>query len=320
MKALFHCLSPAGPQARLSILIFHRVHAMADPLFPDEPDAAHFSEICGWIRSWFRVLPLDQAVAALKAGILPARALAITFDDGYADNHDVALPILQRHGLPATFFVATGFIGNGCMWNDTVIAAVRTCNQDVVRLDALGGEPAPAKTAVERRALIERLLRALKHLAPAERAIAVERVAQQCALPQRPRPRPMMDASQVRALYRAGMQVGAHTVSHPILSVLDDAEARAEIIGSKHALESLLDAPVTLFAYPNGRPHQDYDARSVRLTREGGYTAAVSTAWGSARTGQADPYQLPRFTPWDPSRWRWATRLAQNLRRQEQRV
>jgi peptidoglycan/xylan/chitin deacetylase (PgdA/CDA1 family) len=318
MKAVFECLSPPGAQARLSILIFHRVHAVADPLFPDEPDAIRFDEVCGWIKSWFRVVPLEQAVAALETGTLPARALAITFDDGYADNHDVALPILQRHGLPATVFVASGFVGDGCMWNDTVIAAVRGCERDVFTLDALGGEPVTAVTPTQRRALIERLLGALKHLAPAERTAAVQHLARQCGLSRQPRP--MMSADQVRALHRAGVRVGAHTVTHPILSVLDDAGARAEIAGSRQALESLLDAPVTLFAYPNGRPHQDYDARSVQFAREAGFTAAVSTAWGAARTGRADRFQLPRFTPWDRSRWRFAARLAQNLRLQERRV
>ncbi len=318
MKALFQLLSPAGPRASLSILILHRVHAAADPLFPDEPDATRFDQICGWLKSWVDVMPLDRAVAALRAGTLPPRAFAITFDDGYADNHDVALPVLQRHGLPATFFVATGFLGDGCMWNDVVIAAVRDCRQDVVCLDALEGASMPLRNAAERRALVDRLLRALKHLPLDERAAAVQQVARQCGLT-RP-PRPMMQPAQVLALHRAGMQVGAHTVSHPILSLLDDDTARAEIGGSKRTLESLLDAPVSLFAYPNGRPVDDYDGRSVQFVREAGFDAAVSTAWGAARTGHADMFQLPRFTPWDRSRWRYAMRLAQNMNRIEQRV
>src|ERR1035437_9290941 len=96
LKPLFHVLSPARSKARLSVLIFHRVSLDPDPLFPDEMYAARFNEVCGWLGSWFNVLPLDQAVAHLNTGTLPARAACITFDDGYADNFHVAMPILQR--------------------------------------------------------------------------------------------------------------------------------------------------------------------------------------------------------------------------------
>ncbi|WP_163360867.1 polysaccharide deacetylase family protein, partial [Escherichia coli] len=81
--------------------------------------------ILGWLRSWFNVLPLDEAAQRLKDGSLPARAAALSFDDGYADNHDIALPLLQKHGLPCSFFIATGFLDGGRMWNDTLIESIR---------------------------------------------------------------------------------------------------------------------------------------------------------------------------------------------------
>ena len=118
-------LSPAGPKARLSILIFHRVHQQRDPLFPGEVDATDFDNICAWARSMFNVLPLDEAVTRHASHSLPERALSITFDDGYADNHDVAMPILRKHGITATFFIASGFLNGGRMWNDTAIEAMR---------------------------------------------------------------------------------------------------------------------------------------------------------------------------------------------------
>jgi len=125
MKTLLALMSPAGARGRLSILIFHRVVPQRDPLFPAEVTRADFDAICGWLRAWCNVLALDQAVQALAQGTLPTRAVALTFDDGYADNHDHALPVLQRHGLTATFFVASGFLNGGRMWNDSVIEAVR---------------------------------------------------------------------------------------------------------------------------------------------------------------------------------------------------
>ena len=138
-RQLLWLMSPAGRRARLSVLIFHRVLPQIDPLFPEEVDAQRFEQICGWLRSWFNVLPLDEAVLRLTDGALPERALAITFDDGYADNHNVALPILQRHGLVATFFIATGFLDGGRMWNDSVIESVRRTAQQEFDLRDLDG-------------------------------------------------------------------------------------------------------------------------------------------------------------------------------------
>lgn len=104
VKTLARVLAPGGPRGRLSILIFHRVLAHPDSVMRCDPDAAQFELIIGWLKQWFNVLPLDEAVARLNAHSLPPRAAAITFDDGYADNYAVAMPILQRHGLSATFF------------------------------------------------------------------------------------------------------------------------------------------------------------------------------------------------------------------------
>src|SRR5688500_10667438 len=106
---------------KLSILIYHRVHAEVDPIFPAEVDAKQFGLQLNWIKSLFNVLPLDEAIEALEQNRLPARTAAITFDDGYADNTEVALPILKKHNLSATFFICTGYLDGGRMWNDTII-------------------------------------------------------------------------------------------------------------------------------------------------------------------------------------------------------
>jgi peptidoglycan/xylan/chitin deacetylase (PgdA/CDA1 family) len=108
------------------------------------------------------------------------------------------------------------------------------------------------------------------------------------------------------------MQVGAHTCTHPILARCADEQALAEIGDSKRALESLLQAPVPPFAYPNGKPGDDYDARHVRMARAAGFAAAVSTAPGAA-SHASDLFQLPRFSPWDRTALRYGARLVGNL-------
>lgn len=315
LRPLFTLRSPAGSRGRLSILIFHRVLARADPLFPEEVDARRFDAICGWLRSWFNVLPLDRAVALLSDGRLPARAAAITFDDGYADNHELALPILQRHGLHATFFIATGFLDGGRMFNDSVIDAIRlTALQDLDLRDLDLGFEAPLSLAGEacRRVAIERILPKVKYLPLPRRQATVDALVRRCGA-SLPRDL-MMSRAQVRALHRAGMGIGGHTRSHPILARLDEESQRAEILGGKRDLEAILDAPVSLFAYPNGKPVEDYSAVSVRVVRSAGFSAAVSTAWGAASAAM-DRFQLPRFTPWDRDRYRFAFRLLGNLAR-----
>lgn len=309
-KALFAGLSPSGRRARLPILIFHRVIPNRDELFPGEVTAVEFDRICGWLKSWFNVQPLGPAARSLRAGTLGARSLAITFDDGYADNFDVALPILRHHGLTATFFVSTGFLDGGRMWNDTVIGAVRGCKAEA--LDLHGTEAAalgllPMRTVQERRAALHRIIQATKYLPQMERDAWVRAVAEASGadLPNDL----MMRTDQVRGLHDAGMTVGAHTVSHPILRRLDGNDAEREIQHGRQTLQKICGCPIELFAYPNGRPGEDYGPETVELVRRLGFEAAVTTAWGAA-TGGSDPHQLPRFTPWDRERTRFALRIA----------
>jgi peptidoglycan/xylan/chitin deacetylase (PgdA/CDA1 family) len=315
ISTLARRLSPAGPNARLSVLILHRVLPEPDPLFPGEVDARFFDAMCGWVARWFNVLPLDQAVRDLTLGRLSARALAITFDDGYADNHDVALPILQRHRLNATFFVATGFLDGGRMWNDTIIESVRRTRLKALDIQGICDErpgPLPLATPVEKRTAIDALLRDLKYRPAVERESLVQAIADRtgAALPDDL----MMTSRQICRLREAGMVIGAHTVSHPILARLDSGSARRELAESKQALERLLAERVGLFAYPNGKPNQDYALEHTVMARDAGFDAAVSTGWGAACQG-TDLFQLPRFTPWDRSRWRFGARLISNLLR-----
>lgn len=313
-RAAFFTLSPPGPGGRLSTLIFHRVLPEPDAVFPDEMHAAQFDTVCGWIARWFKVMPLEEAVQRLARRSLPARALCITFDDGYADNHDVAMPILQRHGLCATLFVATGYLDGGTMWNDTIAESVRRAIGPAIDLSqtpfaALGRLDVGSPDA-RRRAILQ-LLPAAKYLPPQQRQAAAQAVADAAGVV--PPKDLMMSTGQVRAWRQGGMQVGAHTVSHPILARATDDEVRHEMNTSRQVLRDLLREPVNLFAYPNGRPGDDYVDRTAALAREAGFAAAMSTAPGVARHG-SDPYRLPRFSPWDQTRARYAGRLAMNYR------
>ena len=309
LAAAMSVASPAGDRARLSVLIFHRVLRSFDPMLPDEPDAPRFDQILGWMRSWFNVLPLDEAVMRLANGTLPGRSASITFDDGYADNHDVALPILQRHGVRATFFVATDYVDGGCMWNDRIIAAVQRCSRSTLDLDALGLGTHAIGSAEERIAAIATIIGNVKYRPVAEREAISDRILE-LAKVDRPR-NLMLSTDQIRALATAGMQIGAHTASHPILARLNPTESRREIHASKATLEETLQRPVRLFAYPNGKPGIDYRAEDVTAARELGFVGAVSTSPGTA-VSSTDIMQIPRFTPWDRPKIAFGLRLLAN--------
>jgi peptidoglycan/xylan/chitin deacetylase (PgdA/CDA1 family) len=151
----------------------------------------------------------------------------------------------------------------------------------------------------------------IKYRPVAERLAATQRVA--TAAKVNPPSNLMMTSTQVQAMRQAGMQIGAHTLSHPILSRLSDEQARAEIKGSKDFLEHLLGERVGLFAYPNGKPGEDYLPANVDMVRSLDFDAAVSTQWGASRAGD-DPFQIKRFTPWDHSKLRFGVRMLANLR------
>lgn len=306
-------LSPGGRGAKLSILIYHRVAPETDKLFPLEATAESFDAQLVALKAVFNVLPLSEAVARLQSGSLPPRAACITFDDGYADNFTVALPILQRHGLCATFFIATAYLNGGRMFNDTVIHAIRNSRDSRIDLTKLGLGEHDISTAEAKRQAIDAILRKIKYLPLGQREETAEKLA--CLASDAPLPNNlMMDSKQVKALGQAGMEIGGHTARHPILAKLDKAAARREIAEGKEYLESLIGGKVRLFAYPNGNPGVDYLPEQVDIVRRLGFDAAVSTRWGVAKEN-SDIFQLPRFTPYSSNILRFIPLLLQNLRR-----
>lgn len=296
----------APSRGRLLVLIYHRVHDATDPLFPREPTRGSFQWQMELLARHLQPLPLTEAVQRLAEGRLPPRAVAVTFDDGYADNESVAAPILSALGVPATFFVTTSFLDGGRMWNDTVIEAVRRAPAGRHGLAEAAIEPVEVGDAASRRRLVDRIIGAIKHRPPAERQRLVDAFA--AAVGAELPSDLMMRSTQVQSLARAGFEIGGHTVTHPILLKLEPGQAQREIRDGKAQLEALLGRPLRLFAYPNGRPGEDYGAEHVAMARDAGFEAAVSTRRGVC-TGASDRYQLPRFTPWDQTPARFLARM-----------
>lgn len=308
--ALKNLLSLGGLNDRLSILIYHRVLAQPGLQSPGEEDTKKFDQQISWLTACFRIIPLREAVQKLRQGKLPPRTACITFDDGYADNAKIALPILQKYGISATFFVSTGFLDGGRMWNDTVIELVRQAPGPMINLSKIGLGQFEISTFPQREQAINILLNKLKYLPLKSRQLKVEEM---CDLIPATLPNDlMMTSGQVKMLHDAGMEIGGHTVNHPILARTDNVMAHAEIANGKEVLESIIRSPVRTFAYPNGKPGQDYLSDHVRMVRDLGFEAAVTTSQGAARNS-SDLYQLPRFSPWDREKVRFTLRMARNM-------
>jgi peptidoglycan/xylan/chitin deacetylase (PgdA/CDA1 family) len=281
-----------GGGAVLPILMYHRVMPQPDAMQPAVPTAAMLDAQFKALAEVFHVLPLEEAAERLYEGSLPPRSAVITFDDGYRDNHSIALPLLKRHGITATVFVASGFLDGGRMFNDTVTESVRRLPTGEVDLAWLGMGRSRVSDAPSRLALATQLASRIKYLEPEQRNQACDRLAW---MADGPLPGDlMMTCEQVRDLARQGVSIGGHTVNHPILTKVSNEEALKEIRDNHAALTSLLGSPPACFAYPNGKPTLDYGLVHADAVREIGYVAAVSTAVGVA-TLEANRFQMPRF-------------------------
>lgn len=306
IRAAGSMFTPFQDADRLCVLNYHRILAQPDPLFDDEPTVETFRWQMRLLARYFNVLTLPEAIARLGAGRLPPRAVCITFDDGYRSTHDLALPVLNEFGLPATVFVSTAYLDSGTMWNETIADAVRRLPDGAVDLSAAGLGVRELRTGTNRRDLLNELTAHAKYLPPPERLALTERLMAMVGGGRGDGL--MLTPEMIRTMAAQRFEIGAHTVSHPILTSLTDEAARHEIEQGKRDLEAITGTPVRYFAYPNGKVGKDFDERHKEMVRAAGFTAAFSTEVGAAVRGR-DLFQLPRSRPWDTKPFLFGLRL-----------
>jgi len=254
------------------------------------------------------VLPVEELALRLRQGRAPRNALALTFDDGYRDNLTHVAPILKRLGLPATIFLVTGYIGTpNALWFDRVAMAFK--NATARRVAVGHGRMLPLGTVRERLLALDAALAHLKLVPDEDRLPAVDHLisALHPGAPERPK-RLMLSWDEVGALRGLGFSIGAHTVTHPILSRLAPARAWEEIQGSKAAIEKTLGEPVSAFAYPNGGVG-DYNDTVKELVRAAGFSCAVTTRRG-LNDRDTPALELRRGGPWELHLPTYALKLA----------
>jgi peptidoglycan/xylan/chitin deacetylase (PgdA/CDA1 family) len=308
VQAVPRLVSARGKQ-RLSILIYHRVHPEPDYMRPSDPTVEQFDWQMKLLRQHFQPMALTDALRHLDSGTLPERAVCVTFDDGYADNATLALPVLQKWKVPATVFVSSDYLDGGIMWNDRVIEMLKQRKSSDIDAGCVGLGKLSLTTLELRKEAAKSILSAIKHWDPAERESAVSALT----APALSTPASlMMTSEQLRLLRSAGIEIGGHTASHPILCSLGPDAAEREIVGGKESLEEILDKPVSLFAYPNGRAGVDFTHEHAELVRKAGFVAAVTTHKGVS-DATTNRWQMPRYTPWERTPGKFLLKLLLNL-------
>jgi len=268
------------------ILVYHRVACLdRDPqLLAVTPE--RFAEHLEILRRKANVIPLKELVQR-RDSRLPPRSVAITFDDGYADNLLFAKPLLERHELPATVFVTSGFVGvdREFWWDelDRILLNHRDAGWDV---KSGVDEPRHAEYrslhATLRSSTEQQRMQALHDLQVRTNSGSSARATHRALTP-----------DQLRKLAEGGLvDVGAHTVTHPVLASLPPAIQQEEIDTSKKKLEEWLGQPVHSFAYPYGG-QRDYDRHSVEAVRISGFSLACSNFPGIVWPN-TNRWELPR--------------------------
>ena len=251
------------------ILGYHRVAEVHSDPYQLCVTPRHFAEQLEVLRRYSRLISLQEVIQGLEQGSLPEKAVALTFDDGYADLLYNAKALLERYQVPATIFVTTGYLGDKFWW------------------DELAGDGHSSTVIPTRYEL-------LLPLAAEERRMLMTQSLPQAEIADKPQLLRALTVEEVVALARGELfEIGAHTVTHPSLSDLPEVDQRYEIQQSKSYLEDMLGRQVTSFSYPNGSS----SVSTRTIVQASGYRCACTSINDVVRSG-SDPFNLPRF--WIP--------------------
>ncbi len=235
------------------------------------------------------VVPLEDLVHRLGQGKKPyRRAVALTFDDGYRDNYTRAFPLLCRYGVPATFYLTTGCIGNRkILWTARLRYLLIASPAEGLWLEKPWGLFLDLSSTAAREKTFATLIAYMKNIPTDQRqdllALMEERLG--ASNPPLPLRGMMMSWREVREMCRRGMSFGAHTVTHPNLPNASPVEAEREIRESKEELEGKLGERVDHFAYPNGRGSAHLTEEVKEQVRRAGFFSAVTSLPGCVCQG-----------------------------------
>lgn len=289
---------------RILILAYHGVTKKKYEIFPwPQIHVNIFERQIKYISQRYNVISLIHAAECIMSKVdLPRKPAVITFDDGYRNNYTVALPILRKYGIPATIFVTAGYVGSSRILPlDEAYAIlfrtqkVRSFSMPQIGLDALYIDT-PQKVLEAYQQVVCQLKgfsakKQKEYLDMLREALEIDKFDNQLDIIEDFR---LLSWDEIRSMLETGLiHIGAHTVSHEILTNLSVREAVEEIVDSKSILQENLGCTINLFAYPNGS-EADYDDRHIECLKENGFICSVNTTPKLNKIFE-DPYRLGRI-------------------------
>jgi peptidoglycan/xylan/chitin deacetylase (PgdA/CDA1 family) len=289
----------------LTILTYHRVarpdatSVLDDGVVDVTPEL--LERQLAFVGRWFQPVRMDDLLAFVQGrGELPNNPVLVTFDDGYRDNHDVALPILMHRGIRATFFIATDYVEQRRLfWWDRVAMAIKRSLRDRIEIDYPRPTALPLEDGAQRQTAVRRAQRIIKDTPGLDLDCFIDQLERAAGVVLgRDEERSMADETlmtweHVVALRRAGMDVQSHTRTHRVLHTLDAAQLATELRGSRKAIEAVLGEPVRAISYPVGKPVTPHIRRAVR---EAGYELGFSNGTGVNLVRAFDPLDARRVS------------------------
>ena len=307
-SGFFKILLRARGLGGFHILMYHHV-TDRDEVFLPHVTARVFGGQMEYLKKEYLVRDLDELMEMVGRGEkIPARSVAITFDDGYEDVYLNAFPVLKRYDLPSTVFVSTGFIDSDRLpWTDELGFLFKETAATGLEIEIEGiKERFNFRDEAERLGVFREVKNQLKVLYDPERSDIFERIRGELAVPES-NPVRILTAPQIREMAEAGISFGAHTVHCPILTKISPHRAQEEIRDSKESLEAITAHEVKGFCYPNGGA-DDFNDVIKSMVQHTGYQYACTTLEGT--NGPAvDRYALKRTWTSEPSLPLFAARL-----------
>lgn len=272
------------------ILMYHRIVPSATP---GAIDINRFRQQMRTIKRELNPVSLSELIAGHERNNIPENAIVITFDDGYADFYDYAYPVLLEEKIPCTLFVTTGFVsGDIWLWPDRLRYCLDHSPKETIRFP---GKSQLLSLRGSRTSVWNDIADYCLTLSNKEKVEFLDRAETELKVipPRTPPPQfKALDWSQIREIAGAGFEIGSHSVSHPVMTSLDDESLRFELLQSKLDIERQIGRQVTSFCYPNGQPF-DFDERVKTEVRSAGYKCALAAFPG--RTSLKDLMAIRRY-------------------------
>lgn len=299
------------------ILTYHRFTESYDGIIDVEADFMHllkdFKEELAFIKRYFDIVPLDMVVDKLKKGEAFTRpTITITVDDGYKDSYELLFPVIMEEKVPVTVFLTAGFIGTDKrIWIDRLSENIAATTKERIRLDGiLSNQDFPLVNIAQKRRLYRILTDALKEMNINARETNLRIIENKLGSGESNVPL-MLRWEQVKNMSKNNVSFGAHTMTHPILTMIQLENAKAEIINSKKEIEEKLGIDVKHFAYPNGRS-QDFNEELRTFCKHIGFKSVSGYENKGGNFPHDDVFALKRLAAYRPLSL-FAFNIARNL-------